>query len=71
MILELRCPNVWGVLLGKVIRDSDERVQSTIRIEIACASCRLALRRSGQPTKFVLHQFDVNGAVTNTKVVPA
>lgn len=69
-IVELRCTEGFGKLLGKVFRAGLPLTVDTDNLaELPCADCKRRLRNQGQRVRFVLHRFNFVGELIETVVV--
>jgi hypothetical protein len=69
-VVELRCTEGFGKLLGKVFRAG---MPLTIDLEncaeLPCADCKRRMKRDDPRIRFVLHRFDWLGVLVDTIVV--
>lgn len=69
-MLELRCPDGMGKLLGKVRRRAEPpwRIADDL-IELHCSNCRRTMNAAGTDAARVLHRFNFLGELIETEVV--
>lgn len=68
-VVELRCPDGMGKLLGKA--HVDGRALPGGVVELTCNNCCRAQRAAGRPCARVLHLFNLLGELVATEIVPA
>lgn len=69
-VLELRCTEGFGKLLGKWFRTGMPLpVDPENMAELPCADCKRRMKREHPEIRFVLHRFNVLGELVDTIVV--
>jgi hypothetical protein len=63
---EFRCPRDPAWLFMKYLSLSPPRHTDGNLMEFSCPSCKRNLRRAGNDVAYVLHRYDVTGALVET-----
>ena len=66
-VVEMRCPSNPRKLLAKIRSEGGHpRVVNGNLMELACRDCASVERRSGRPTRLVLHRYAFDGQLVET-----